>query len=204
MQLLPFLGLLTLILPAMCSANSLSSRATGGYLQNPTGTASFTYYSGCSSPACGVTASGYTAAMSQLSFGAASGAGAGDACGRCFSLTATADPYSPGYTGPFNSVVVKVTDLCPAPSNEVWCGQTQASPTNTYGAAVHFDLCEDTGASTVFFPSGHGALTGTYTEVSCAHWSGTDGAALWTGACISGETAALWPSTACGNKGTAP
>ena len=48
---------------------------------------------------------------------------------------------------------------------------------------------------------GHGALTGTYEEVSCSQWSGSDGSELWNGACISGESAALWPSTACGNQG---
>jgi len=60
-----------------------------------------------------VAASGFTAAINQLAFGAGPGEGGGDACGRCFALTATADPYSPAFTGPFNSIVVKVTDL--------WC-----------------------------------------------------------------------------------
>jgi hypothetical protein len=32
------------------SVDELGVRATGGYVQNPSGTASFTYYSGCSSP----------------------------------------------------------------------------------------------------------------------------------------------------------
>lgn len=63
--------------------------------------------------ACGKTASGFTAAINQLSFGSAPGAGAGDACGRCFAVTGNADPFSPAYTGPFKSIVVKVTDL--------WC-----------------------------------------------------------------------------------
>lgn len=75
--------------------------------------------------------------MSQLAFGSASGLGAGDACGRCFALTGTADPYSPAFTGPFGqSVVVKVTDLCPAPENEQWCGQTTSNPVNQFGAPV--------------------------------------------------------------------
>ena len=51
--------------------------------------------------ACGIAATGYTAAINQLSFGAAPGDGAGDACGRCFRLTGSADPYSPSYTGPW-------------------------------------------------------------------------------------------------------
>lgn len=61
--------------------------------------------------ACGKTGSGFTAAINQLAFGSAPGLGAGDACGRCFALTGTADPFSPAYTGPFHSIVVKVTDL---------------------------------------------------------------------------------------------
>ncbi|KZT25267.1 glycoside hydrolase family 45 protein [Neolentinus lepideus HHB14362 ss-1] len=185
-------------------ASVLEQQATGGYVQNPSGSTSFTMYSGCSSPACGVTATGYTAAMNQLSFGSSPGAGPGDACGRCFAITGTADPYSPSYTGPFNTIVVKVTDLCPVTGNQEFCGQTQASPDNQYGMPVHFDICEDTGGAAAFFPSGHGALTGTYTEVSCSQWSGTEGNPLWSGACLSGETAANWPSTACGNEGTAP
>ncbi|KZS94520.1 endoglucanase V-like protein, partial [Sistotremastrum niveocremeum HHB9708] len=183
----------------------LEERATGGYVQNPSGSASFTYYSGCGSPACGKSASGYTAAISQLAFGSSPGAGAGDACGRCFRLTANKDPYSPSYTGPFKSVVVKVTDMCPVSGNQVWCGQTQSNPKNQYAEPVHFDLCQDNGASGAFFPSGHGALTGSYTEVPCqGNWSGSDGGSLWNGSCLSGESAGLWPAVGCGNKGTAP
>lgn len=130
---------------------------------------------------------------------------------------------------------MKVTDLCPAPENEQWCGQTTSNPTNQFGAPVQcvvslpafplffsslgspkesaladifimrlcsFDLCEDTGAAAQFFPSGHTALTGTFSEVSCSEWSGSDGGSLWNGACLSGESAALWPSgTGCGNQG---
>ncbi|KAG6891244.1 hypothetical protein C0995_008496 [Termitomyces sp. Mi166 len=107
--------MLSLILLALgattASAIALENRATGGYVQNPSGQASFTFYSGCSAPACGKTASGFTAALNQLAFGAAPGAGPGDACGRCFAITGTADPFSPSFTGPFNSIVVKVTDL---------------------------------------------------------------------------------------------
>ena len=86
--------------------------------------------------ACGVAANGFTAAVSQLTFGSEPGLGPGDACGRCFALTGAADPYSPSYTGPFNSVVVKVTDMCPLSGNTEWCGQTTADPTNQYGASV--------------------------------------------------------------------
>jgi hypothetical protein len=87
--------------------------------------------------ACGKSATGYTAAINQLSFGSAPGSGPGDACGRCFAITGSEDPYSPNYTGPFgSSIVVKVTDLCPVSGNEVWCGQTTADPTNQYGMPV--------------------------------------------------------------------
>ncbi|KAH9031326.1 endoglucanase V-like protein [Lactarius pseudohatsudake] len=177
---------------------------TGGYIQNPSGTASFTFYSGCSPPACGKSATGFTAAMSQLAFGSPSGLGPGDACGRCFQVTGDKDPYSPDFAGPFNSVVVKVTNLCPASGNEQWCGQTTSQPTNSLGMSVHFDLCQDTGTDKAFFPSGRGALTGTYQEVSCSQWSGTDGPSLWDGACLSGESASNWPAVGCGNQGTAP
>ncbi|KAF9005998.1 endoglucanase V-like protein [Cyathus striatus] len=186
------------------SASALDKRATGGYIQNSSGQASFTFYSGCGSPACGKSASGFTAAINQLAFGSSPGAGAGDACGRCFRISGTADPFSPSYTGPFNSIVVKVTDLCPVQGNEEWCGQSTGSPNNQHGKPFHFDICQDTGGSSAFFPSGHGALTGTFTEVSCSEWSGSDGGSLWNGACLSGETAGNWPSVGCGNKGTAP
>ncbi|PPQ98991.1 hypothetical protein CVT26_014418 [Gymnopilus dilepis] len=175
---------------------------SGGYVQQPSGSASFTMYTGCNQPACGIAASGYTAAINQLAFGSAPGLGPGDACGRCFALTASADPYSPGFTGPFKSIIVKVTDMCPVAGNQEWCGQSKSNPTNQHGTNFHFDICEDTGGAAVFFPSGHGALTGSFTEVSCSQWSGSDGSSLWNGACISGEKAANWPSgVGCGNQG---
>lgn len=64
-----------------------------------------------------------------------------------------------------------------------------------------FDICSDTGGASAFFPSGHGALTGTFSEVSCSQWSGSDGGSLFNGACLSGETAGNWPAVGCGNKG---
>ena len=74
--------------------------------------------------------------MNQLSFGAPGGQGAGDACGRCFRLTGTKDPYSPWYTGPFKSIVVKVNNLCPYQENESFCGQSHSNPLNQFGASV--------------------------------------------------------------------
>ncbi|KAF7793925.1 hypothetical protein EIP86_005047 [Pleurotus ostreatoroseus] len=118
-------------------ANALvltQKRADGGYIQQTSGQASFTHYSGCGMPACGVAASGYTAAINQLAFGSIPGLGPGDACGRCFAITADHDPYSPDYSGPFGqTIVVKVTDMCPVQGNEVWCGQTATQDTNQYG-----------------------------------------------------------------------
>ena len=86
--------------------------------------------------ACGKSASGFTAAINQLSFGSGPGSGAGDACGRCFALTGSKDPYSPSFTGPFHSIVVKVTDLCPVAGNEEWCGQTTSDPLNEHQEPV--------------------------------------------------------------------
>ncbi|KAI9446029.1 endoglucanase V-like protein [Lactarius indigo] len=182
----------------------LEPRTKGDYVQNPSGTASFTFYSGCGYPACGKSASGYTAAMNQLSFGAPSGLGAGDACGRCFKVTGSADPYTPSNKGPFKSIIVKVTNLCPIEGNEQWCGQTVSNTTNSFGQSAHFDLCQESGASGAFFSSRNGALTGTYEEVSCTSWSGSEGSSLWDGACLADENTDTWPSTGCGNKGTAP
>ena len=128
-----------LAVASLASALTVSEkRATGGYIQNPSGQASFTMYTGCGSPgsdsdsfrvtliiltfhlpACGKAASGYTAAISQLAFGSSPGLGAGDACGRCFALTGNKDPYSPNYAGPFGqTIVVKVTDMCPVQGNQ--------------------------------------------------------------------------------------
>ena len=125
-----------ILLSTLFTVNALTLEKSAAdslkYLQKPHGDASFTVYTGCGTPgndshhcshlgrpvtelfltiACGKSASGFTAAMNQLAFGAPPGLGAGDACGRCFLLTGTADPYSPAYTGPFYSIVAKVTDL---------------------------------------------------------------------------------------------
>ncbi|KAF9062289.1 endoglucanase V-like protein [Rhodocollybia butyracea] len=180
-----------------------SLRAVNAYLQVPSGNTSFTEYSGCATPACGVSVTGFSAAVNQLTFGSIPGLGEGDACGRCFKLTGASDPFSPAFAGPFNSIIVKVTDMCPAAGNEQWCGQTASDPGNQFGQPFHFDICEDTGGAAAFFPSGHTALLGTFTEVDCSEWTGSDGAGEFNGSCIAGESAAFWPgNTACGNQGT--
>ncbi|CAK5268862.1 unnamed protein product [Mycena citricolor] len=181
--------------------------AAGGYVQKPSGVATFTVYSGCKTPACGRTGSGYTAAINQLAFGSLPGMGAGDSCGRCFALTATSDPYDAGFKGPFGkSIVVKVTDMCPHTAGGTgFCDQSVSRPLNQFSAPVHFDICSDTGGAAAFFPPPRGALKGTFKEVSCSTWSGSDGAPLWNGGCLSGEKASFWPAVSgCGNVGSAP
>ena len=111
-----------LVLPTTMKATLSSlvglglAASANAWLQDPSGTASFTYYSGCGQAgmvfgssvrrllmlddsACGKTANGFTAAISQLTFGSSPGLGAGDVCGRCFSITGKADPYSPSFSG---------------------------------------------------------------------------------------------------------
>lgn len=87
-------------------------------------------------PACGKVGNGHTAAISQLTFGAPPGLGAGDVCGRCFAITAEDDPYSPGSRHHYKTIVVKVTDLCPVEGNEFWCGQSRKNGLNKFGAPV--------------------------------------------------------------------
>ncbi|KAH9988383.1 hypothetical protein BJV77DRAFT_1021677 [Russula vinacea] len=129
----------------------------------------------------------------------------GDACGRCFQITPTSDPYTPSYTGPMgNTIIVRVSNLCPVAGNEVWCGQTVSHPLNQFNMPVHFDLCEDSGAAGAFFPSGREAMLGKYQEVPCTEWQGSEGSSLWNGACMAPVNAPLWPSVACGNEGTPP
>ncbi|KIY62934.1 glycoside hydrolase family 45 protein [Cylindrobasidium torrendii FP15055 ss-10] len=164
----------------------LSSAPVWAWNQQPSGNATFTRYSGCSSTAaCGRTSTGYSAALNQLAFGSSSGLGEGDACGRCFSISGTKGMYAPDYTGPFYTIVVKVNNLCPIAGNEKWCGQTTSNPANKYGAAFHFDICDDCGGATAFFPVGHTTLRDTFKEVGCdGAWSGSDGEPLWPGACL--------------------
>ena len=87
--------------------------------------------------ACGVVAHGYTAAISQRSFGAAGNQGSGGACGRCFEIRGLKDPYSPQYKVPnTTAIILKVTDLCPYSAGEDWCGMSSSTPLNQDGAPV--------------------------------------------------------------------
>jgi len=196
-----FLAISTFLLVAAVHGSAvLEARTQGNYVQPASGDASFSSYSGCGTPACGqAAASGYTAAMNLLSFGAPSGWGPGDACGRCFSITGTVDPNTGSLSSP-PTIVVKVTDLC---TDGQLCGQTLSNPINSLNQPIHFALCSDTGAAGSFLPSNGDSLIGTYQEVSCSQWSGSDGPAS-SSSCLAGETAGFWPSTACGNKGSAP
>lgn len=68
-----------------------------------------------------------TAAMSQYAYG--SSTAYGPACGRCFEITLLntytgTPPFFPNVT---KSVVVKVTDLCPA-GGAGWCSATPDKP----------------------------------------------------------------------------
>lgn len=64
--------------------------------------------------ACGYyTKPGYSAAVSQNEFGKGPGQGAGPACGTCWKLTAQTDSSGKKLSNAGNSIVVKVTNLCP-------------------------------------------------------------------------------------------
>ncbi|KAF8265957.1 glycoside hydrolase family 45 protein [Lactarius quietus] len=195
-----------LLVGAVHGSALLKARTQGDYVQNPSGKSSFSIYSNCSAaPACGKTASGYTAALNQLSYGAGPNEGPGDACGRCFKLTGSSDPNSPNSQGPFNSIVVKVNDLCSAQDNQQLCSQTTSNDTNSLGQPMHFQLCQDSGAPGAFFPDGSETLIGSYQEVTCTtDWTGSDGSSLSDGACFADDNTGFWPSTTgCGNKGAA-
>ncbi|KAF8267888.1 RlpA-like double-psi beta-barrel-protein domain-containing protein-containing protein [Lactarius quietus] len=190
-----------LLVAAVHGSALFDTRTNGNYIQNPSGMASFTPYSNCSSPACGKSASGPMAAMNALSFGSpSSAAGPGDACGRCFNVTGTSDPNPPSNSSQSTSMVVKVFDLCSAQDDPQFCNQTLSNTTNSVGQPVHFKLCQDSGAAGDFFPQGSENLTGTYQEVSCAKWPGLDGSNLTEGACFANNQTDLWPSSGCGNQ----
>ncbi|KAF8909319.1 hypothetical protein CPB84DRAFT_1813047 [Gymnopilus junonius] len=156
------------------NALALEERATGGYVQNPSASSSFTMYTGYGSPACGKSATGLTAAINQLAFEAAPRSGADDAYGRRFSSTGTPGPFSPSITGPLKG-------FNPVQGNQEWYGQTTAQHTNQHEKTFHFDICEDTGGPAAF--------------------PGSDSGALFSSACLSGETAANWLAVGRGNKG---
>ncbi|KAI6135718.1 RlpA-like double-psi beta-barrel-protein domain-containing protein-containing protein, partial [Pisolithus croceorrhizus] len=128
-----------------------------------------------------------TAAMSQMAYG--SSTSYGPACGQCFNLTLidafTASP--PFYPNTTNSVVVKITDLCPY-SKQGWCNATTSGP-NAGGDYLNFDLSWPSASiPSTFFPSDpsyyvlqqdFGVWRASYQSVSCEYWEGwNDSAAL--------------------------
>jgi len=105
---------------------------------------------------------------------AVQGAGAGPACGTCWKLTIETDSSGNTVSNAGNSIVVQVTNLCPAEGNPL-CAQDGLTGTNQYGANLNFDTCIDSGASAALFgDSGVGLGVGTAEEVDCkGNWSGT-------------------------------
>ena len=74
-----------------------------------------------------------------------------------------------------NAFHLTVTDLCPSGSQNPSCSQTSLTDTNSYGANVNFDLCDDTGAGNALMGANkvtEGWSTGTAEEVDCNQLSG--------------------------------
>ncbi|KAI4723992.1 hypothetical protein E4T49_08289 [Aureobasidium sp. EXF-10728] len=169
---------------APVSTSKAAGGGSGGSGSGTTYKASFTQYGSgdtfgsgncnTATTACGFyTSPGYSAALSQNAFGVGPGAGAGPACGTCWKLTAQTDSSGNKLSNAGNSIVVQVTNLCPASGNPL-CSQNGLSGTNQYGANVNFDLCINSGANTALFGnSGVGLAVGTAVQVSCSQWSGT-------------------------------
>jgi len=104
-----------------------------------------------------------TAAASAPIFG--SGTWCGSGCGKCFKLTPTAIGASAEGTGApaLDSLVVKVSNLCPYAGNEAWC----AYDVNSFGYDAHFDLMDHNMAGLVS-SMGWNNPEVTYEEVDCA------------------------------------
>jgi len=105
----------------------------------------------------------YTAAASAPIFGTATWCGTG--CGKCFKIAPTAAGSSPEGRGAPNtdSIVIKVTNLCPSGGNEAWCA---ASGVNSFGYGAHFDLM-DYNMAGVITSLGWDNPEVTYQEVDC-------------------------------------
>jgi len=101
------------------------------------------------------------------------GAGAGPGCGTCWKLTIQNDSSGRKVSNAGNSIVVMVTNLCPAQGNPL-CSQSGLSGTNQYGANLNFDLCIDSKANSALFGnSGVGLGVGNAVQVDCSQWSGS-------------------------------
>ncbi|KAI9724245.1 MAG: hypothetical protein M1828_003668 [Chrysothrix sp. TS-e1954] len=156
--------------------------------------ATFTHYgipdsANCATTAnaCGpVTASGFTAAISQKQFGVGPGAGAGPGCGECWTLHIQSDETAKAVTQ--KSINVTVNNLCPISGNEQWCNVP-----NAYGGQVHFDLCADTGAAADFFTSSGSGIG--YAE-PCGSSSGSSPAPVGSSSSSSSSAAQATSSAA--------
>jgi hypothetical protein len=101
------------------------------------------------------------------------GAGAGPGCGTCWKLTIETNSSGGKVSNAGNSIVVMVTNLCPASGNTL-CSQSGLSGTNQYGANLNFDLCIDSKANSALFGnSGVGLGVGSAVQVDCSQWSGS-------------------------------
>ncbi|KAI5195595.1 hypothetical protein E4T42_04669 [Aureobasidium subglaciale] len=169
---------------SVAPVSTSKAAGSGGSGSGTTYKASFTQYGSgdtfgsgnCNTKttACGFyTSPGYSAALSQNAFGVGPGAGAGPACGTCWKLTALTDSSGNKLSNSGNSIVVQITNLCPANGNPL-CSQNGLGGTNQYGANLNFDLCLNSGANTALFGnSGVGLAVGSAVQVSCSLWSGT-------------------------------
>jgi len=163
-----FVFLFAALLPVLTSAQTYSASFTeyGTGDQNDSGSCNV------ATTACGFfTSPGYSAAVSQNLYGA--GQGVGPACGGCWQISGDTDSSGQPLSSP-QTIVVMVTNLCPADGNSL-CSQPNLASTNQYGAQVNFDLCIDSEAAAAFLgPSGVGLAVGTATQVDCSQWSGTE------------------------------
>jgi len=139
-----------------------------------------------------------TAAASAPIFGSSTWCGSG--CGKCFKLTPTAVGASPIGAGATttNSVVAKVTNLCPYSGNEQWC----AYDVNSYGYDAHFDLM-DYNMDGLVTAMGWNNPEVTYEEVDCA----SNGYIDWGCQCASngtttGSSSPVVPATPAPTKGS--
>jgi len=122
----------------------------------------------------------YTAAGSPPIFG--SGTWCGSGCGSCYELTPTAVGASPipSLGAPnLNSIVIKVTNLCPPDGNANWCSYD----INEYGYDAHFDLM-DYNMNGLITALGWDNPEVTYQQVDCA----TSNLTQWSCQCAADTT----------------
>ena len=129
----------------------------GAHTGGKAGYASTTHYYDGNVGACGCSSGGkmalwqtspadrvFTAAGSQNLFDSSSSSWCGNGCGKCYELTNVGHVAATGQgrcTGGGDSIIVMITNLCPADGNEVWCSQ----PKNQYGYRTHFDIMNGDG-----------------------------------------------------------